>query len=319
MTQVDPRKTFVWSSLRRRIFGIDRSETSVARRGFHSKSSAATTHFEQIGVTFVNGYHAALTDDRPGALAALLDSEPREMRGFAYEGAAMGLAMLDAVTPWRRNRWRRFLAGPGQPHVYMMHVGAGWTLGRLPFSVRRLTSPMDPLLAWLAIDGYAFHEAYFRTDRAVIRGDIPTRLRGYARTAWDLGLGRGIWFVDGADVERVAARIGGFAHDRRATLWSGIGLASAYAGGVSTDELHQLTVAAGEHRPSLAQGVTFAAKARDRAGNPAPHTELACGVICSMSAIDAASVTDEALAGAIDQGKVPAFEIWRQRIHARFA
>ncbi len=318
MTRVDSRKTSAWSALRRRLFGIDRNETSVALRGFHVKCPAAAAHFELIGATFVEGYHAALTEDRPEPLAANLESVPREMRGFAYEGAGMALCLLDRLTPWRRDRWQRFAGGPGLAHVYMMHVGAGWTLGRLPFSARRMTSRRDPMLGWLAIDGYAFHEAYFRTDRAVTRGEIPQRLNGYARTAWNLGLGRGLWFVDGAEVERIAARIDGFAADRRAHLWSGIGLASAYAGGASEDELHQLAVAAGKNRPSLAQGVTFAAKARERAGNPVSHTELACRVICSMSSVEAANLTDVALVGASDHGDVPAFEIWRRRIQSRF-
>ena len=318
LTQDDPRKTSVWTGLRLRLLGIDRSEVQFARRGFHAKSTAAAAHFETIGATFVDGYHAALAEPRPDPLAGVLESVPRELRGFAYEGAAMALYLLDALTPWRRDRWRRFLAGPGQAHVYMMHVGAGWTLGRLPLRAERVRSYMDPLLGWLAIDGYAFHEAYFRTNRAVIRGTIPNRLKGYARSAWDLGLGRGLWFVDGADVERVSARIARFAADRQTYLWSGVGLACAYAGGADEDELNQLAVAAGEHRPSFAQGVTFAAKARERAGNPAEHTDRACRMVCSVSAAEAALVTDEALVDALPQGDLPAFEIWRRRIQARF-
>jgi len=305
--------------VRRRILGIDLRATTIARRGFHAKSPDSAAHFERIGATFVAGYHAALVEHRPEPLAQLLDETPRELRGFAYEGAAMALYLLDRLTPWRRDRWQRFLAGPGQAHVYMTHVGAGWTLGRLPLRPDRVRSQMDPLLGWLAIDGYAFHEAYFRTEPAVYRGVIPRSVQGYARSAWDQGLGRGLWFVDGADVKGVSLRIRRFPTDRHACLWSGIGLACAYAGGADENELSQLAVAAGDHQPSLAQGVTFAAKVRERAGNPAAHTELACRTICSMSAFDAARITDETLLDASPQGDLPAFEIWRRRIQARFA
>lgn len=318
IARADPRKTSVWTTARRRLLGIDVGETTFARRGFHAPSPVKAAHFELIGATFVEGYHAALTEHRPDALAAALESVPRDLRGFAYEGAAMALYLLDKLTPWRRDRWQRFLAGPGQAHVYMMHVGAGWVLGRLPVSPERMQARMDPLLGWLAIDGYAFHEAYFGTERAVVRGVIPHRLKGYARSAWDMGLGRGLWFVDGADVERVAARMNEFDCRRRAHLWSGVGLACAYAGGTTEDELRHFAAAAGPHRSSLAQGVTFAAKARERAGNPAAHTEMASRTICEMTAADAARVTDEALVGATSEGDIPAFEVWRRRIQSRF-
>lgn len=66
-------------------------------------------------------------------LAVRLSSIEPEVRGFAFEGAAMGLALLDHLTPWRRDRFERFLSGPGDRHAYMVHVGAGWVFARLPW------------------------------------------------------------------------------------------------------------------------------------------------------------------------------------------
>ena len=77
-----------------------------------------------------------------------------------------------------------------------------------------------------------------------------------------------------------------------------------------------LTAAAGPHRLDLAQGSAFAAKARLRAGNGTSETELASEVLCGMSAADAASVTDEQLAGLPSDDEQPAYEHWRQRIQA---
>src|SRR5262245_60127955 len=91
---------------------------------------------------------------------------------------------------------------------------------------------MDPLLRWLAVDGYGFHEAYFHHPRRVTLGEGPRRLTGYERRAYDQGLGRGMWFVEGADVGRLSDTIRRFAESRRADLWGGAGLACAYAGGV---------------------------------------------------------------------------------------
>jgi hypothetical protein len=69
----------------------------------------------------------------------------------------------------------------------------------------------------------------------------------------------------------------------------------------------------------LAQGAAFAAKARQRAGNPTAHTELACQVLCGMSAGKAAELTDSSLRDLPPDGAQPAYEHWRQRIQSYFA
>jgi hypothetical protein len=82
-------------------------------------------------------------------------------------------------------------------------------------------------------------------------------------------------------------------------------------------DLLALGESAGAYRPQLAQGVAFAAKARERAGNPAAHTDMASRLLCGMSAAEAAAVTDETLLDLPPDGDVPAYEVWRLRIQAR--
>ena len=43
----------------------------------------------------------------------------------------MALTLLDHIAPGR-GRFEAFLAGAGNPHFYMCHVGAGWAVARLP-------------------------------------------------------------------------------------------------------------------------------------------------------------------------------------------
>jgi len=304
------------AALRRRLLGIDHREVSLAHRGIKAVSPRAGERLEQIGRSFLAGYHHALEDCRPGALSLRLEAIEPEQRGFAYEGAAMALYLLDRLTPWRRDRFENLLAGPGAGHVYMLFVGAGWVMARLHRGVSRQLARMDPLLRWMAMDGYGFHEAYFHPREAVENQRVPARLTGYQCRAFDLGLGRGLWFAEGADVRRIAARIERFATERRSDLWSGVGLACAYAGGVEGEDVVVLRNLSGEHRVSVAQGAAFAAKARQRAGNPTAHTELACQVLCETDAERAAAITDEAMEGLPPDGEQPAFEVWRRRIQA---
>lgn len=304
---------------KRHLLKIAPEEVTFARRGFASSNSDVRDHLENIGRTFVSGYHAALEYDTLTTLSDSLNAVPQETRGFAFEGAAMALCLLDCLMPWGRSRLDAFLAGPGAAHTYMVYVGAGWALARLK---RRVDGPLqrwDPLLRWLAIDGYGFHEGYFHPQHAIERQELPGRLSSYALRVFDQGLGRSLWFVNGADPDHIRTTIAAFAPDRHADLWSGVGLACAYAGGVDRAALEAVRCAVGPFLPGLAQGAAFGAKARQRADSPTAHTEIACRVFCGMSAADAARVTDEALIDLTPAGAQPAYDIWRRRIQIRFS
>lgn len=309
------------AKLHQRLFGISPEEVTFKRRGFHECGPEQTRRLEQVGRTFLSGYHAALADEAPEALALRLEEVEEAFRGFAYEGAAMGLCLLDQLSPWRRERVRAFLHGAGSRHPYMIHVGVGWAVARLPWlrrNVVRATRDLDPLLRWLALDGYGFHEGYFHWRRYAARPDSFARFGGYAVHAFAQGLGRSLWFVEGADVTRIPSAVASLPKHLHADIWSGVGLACAYAGGAVEREVEGLRAAAEGFGAELAQGAAFAAKTRLRAGNLSQHTEVACRVLCGLSASSAAEVTDELLAGLPEDGNVPAYEVWRLRIQTHF-
>ncbi len=305
------------AAVRKLVFGISPAETTFARRGFSPTEPQRQLRLERVGETFVHGFNAALEQPAPGELGARLDELENEWRGFAYEGAAMALALLDYLLPWKRSRWQAFLEDKGDAHAYMVHVGAGWAAARLPWvrsNLPRRLRRLDPLLRWLVVDGYGFHEGYFHPQQSIDRQAVPKRLSGYARRAFDQGLGRSVWFVEGADVQRVTKTVGRFPPERHGDLFGGIGLACTYAGGVERAEIEALQEAAGAHRDGLAQGAAFAAKARQRAGCTTDHTELACQVLCGTSAEEAAAVTDRCLVDLPPDGVETAYEVWRGRI-----
>jgi hypothetical protein len=301
--------------LRRSLFGISSEEARFAKRGFYRGDGRTQEQLELIGRIFIQGYNAALEDDRFEVLMPCLQTIDPEFRGFAFEGAAMGLELLDYFSPWKR-RLDAFMQGPGADHIYMLHVGAGWTLGRLPRSATRLRKQFNPLLGWLVLDGYGFHEGFFSWHRLIQNQELP-HLTGYALRAFDQGLGRSLWFVKGADAIQIIAAVDAFPSSRRSDLWSGVGLACAYAGGVGHEVIQTLCEAAEKYRFDLAQGAAFAAKARQRAGNPAVHTALACEIFSGQSCDKAVRVTDESLQDLPQDER--AYEMWRIRIRTRLA
>ncbi|MGC5031219.1 DUF1702 family protein [Micromonospora sp. DT229] len=312
----------LWRNLRAQLMTPDIAETTMDRRGFHVKDEPARQRLEAVGASFLTGFRAAV-EARDETDIGRLDLIDRQFRGFAYEGAAMGYAVLDGVTGGRRTA--RFLTGAGSPHIYMAYVGIGWAYAKLPRWRWRAVAAPDPLLRWLVLDGLGFYRAYFETDRFVRRQTVspvpwPPEVPGdYPRRALDQGIGRASWFVAGADPDVAAKIIGRFDSARHADLWSGMGLAATYAGGADPDDLKKLAVHAGRYRPQLAQGSTFGAQARLRAGLVTEHTPLATEIFCGCSPEQAAAVTDRAREDLPPDGTEPAYEVWRRRIQAYFA
>jgi hypothetical protein len=322
---------FTFAPVRRIAFGISPDEATFDRRGFPAPQPEVRHHLEKAGGSFIEGYNTALADPRPDVLAERLNQLSDTYRGFAFEGAAMALALLDLVTPWQQGRFQAFCDGPGSGHMYLLYVGAGWAMARLPWTRRRFERVMrrfHPLYGWLTLDGYGFHQGYFYTPAYVHKQLEPSHLSGEARRVFDQGLGRSMWFSQGGDAERIAGAIGRFPARRQEALWSGVGLGSTYAGGVDRESLEAVRTQASGFVAHVAQGAAFAAKARQRAGNPVPHTALACEVYCRMTADQAAAVTDECLSDLpVDvpdsacrpDGSKPTYETWRKKIRDHFA
>ena len=276
-------------------------------------------HLEKAGSAFLAGYHLALESGTNCELESQLRGMDLEWRGFAFEGAAMGLALLERLLPWHSDRIRAFLLGPGAAHSYMIHVGIGWVWALIPFGFRRWQRKLDPLLGWLAFDGWGFYEGFFSWPNYIYGQPPPKKLKGYERRVFDQGFGRSLWFVNGGNVKLIGESISGFPVKRQADLWSGIGLAATYAGTADVVSLRRLRELSGPFCPYLAQGAAFAAKARQRAGNATDHTELAAEVFCNASADQAARTTDAALENLPADSREPGYEIWRQRIQHRLA
>jgi hypothetical protein len=311
--------TSFFSALRMRLFGISADEVTFARRGFPADIPGVRERLERAGGAFVIGYNAALRDrDDVPRLSDALAAVHKDLQGFAHEGAAMGLALVDQLTIGR-SRWREFLLQAAPRHLYLVLVGAGWAMARIRARrIPRFAGEVDHVALPLLWDGYGFHQGFFHIGDYVRRTARPP-LRGYALRAFDQGLGRSLWFVEGGSPARIAATIGSFDMQRRGDLWSGTGLACAYAGGVDEAGASALVRAANSYRADFAQGVVFAAAARERAGNSDAATALACRTVCGIDPPRAAAIANEELERSrADDGSTPRYESWRRSIAARF-
>lgn len=304
-----------------RLLSIPVAEVTCGRRGFVPVSHDAHRHIEDIGLAFVVGYDAGMR----GTEADIADMLGGMYRGFAFEGAAMAIWLLDRLSLTRSTRWEQFLLGSGRDHPYVAHVGVGWACARLPWIRRnpeKALHRLDPLLKWLVIDGFGFHEGYFHWQhRHRLKTQYPSRLSLYGRRVFDQGLGRSLWFVEGADVVRVAKTIHSLESSRQPDFWSGFGIASAYAGTLSVAEIEYVMASAGPHLSHYQQGVTFGAEARVHGAISNDHTERICLVLCGMNAQQAAGLARFSRPVPIPPSTghdLPAYELWRQSVRNHF-
>lgn len=318
----------IHAALRSAVLSPALAEVSFAKRGFPVASSAATDRLERIPQAVVCGFDWAIQARSQWEVERRLAMLDPELAGFGYEGATMAFTVLDAMG--RGNRTRDLLRGAGQPHIFLAYIGIGFAMARLPRALWKKVLPdldaseYHPTMSWLAVDGYGFDRAYFDTRRFVGKQHVPASFpwlgaAEYFPRAVDQGIGRALWFIHGADAQAVAAAVERFAEHRRADLWSGVGLAAAFAGGCSPGGLAELRCAAGDHWAELALGAVFAAKARSYAGFAPACTEAATAAFAGLPVSAAAVLADDTSPGKACPSDIPAYEQWRRNIRDRLA
>lgn len=301
-------------TLRLRLMGLGDRDLAPPMRAWAQAPPAIASRLTQIVQSFATGYNLGMSASAVPELLAGLQGHDAERRGFAYEGAGMALAIRAQI--WPGNHILADFLAASDKHHYIIQVGAGWAMARVPLRHGAVRAQLDPVFHWLAMDGFGFHQTFFHTAATVDRqGGRPSG--GYAGAAFDQGVGRALWFVRAADPAEVAATIARFPEARRADLWGGAGLAAGYAGGVDAATLESLTRRAGPFRAHMGVGTLLALRTRSRAGNLGPHTELAVRVLCGGEPESLLSQV-EAEEAKIDHGD-EGYPQLRERLRVRLA
>jgi Protein of unknown function (DUF1702) len=269
-------------------------------------------------VALALGAHEVALQDDSHALDAHLETVDIDLLGFAIEGSAMGLVVLDQRERREPSRLDEFFNGRWAPFSLLMYAGIGLGLAELGASVLAWAEEHHKLDAGFAIDGYAFHLALGAPDKYLAGSPPPPEFTGAAGRLFDHGLARSTWFTCGADPYAVATAIERFPADRRADIWSGIGLAATYAGGLDADGLAVLRSVSG-HPAALAGGSALAGYGRVLAGNVVPGNEAANMALTGLSTTEVSDLVGSCRAAAGTEFSLDAFVRWHDAIRHKFA
>lgn len=304
-------------------------ELSHQRFGPEDAQGTNWDYFQSIVETFFEGLYIAIDTSDETVLVRDLDRVSAGLRGFAYEGAGMGLMLLDVILPFR-NRFRSFVQGLGKQYEELLYIGAGVAFGYLRegMPVRLFGRNPDgfvdrqnPMVRWLVMDGYGFFDGMVNWQKVIDQQKRPHRLSGYSLRAYDRGVGRSLWICTGADPSRFCQAIRPFPQSRQADLWGGIGEGCAYAGGAAESApLRHIAHQAGDHADHFAAGVVIGSVGRVRSGHSAPHTDLACESIWECGPFRLTEMADQlaiGLSGAVDERDQ--YEEWHTRIRQTWA
>ncbi len=238
---------------------LDPRRVEFRIRGFDLAEKSHEERLESIGKTFLRGYNLILSVRSLAAFEQAMAEEPALLRGFFVEGGAMGSALVDSI-PFRRPMLGKFRERFEERYPLLVNAGTGLAMSKLSWREKAIVGALDPFYRWMAYDGMGYHNVYFQQEKTL---NSPKRiLEGYASRAYDQGVGRGIWFVSGADIDKAAALAGSMAADRQADIWSGIGLASCYAGPADDSVFLNGYRQAGPNGEWFAQGIALACSAR---------------------------------------------------------
>ncbi len=255
--------------IRKQFFAMPLKEANFSVRKFE-EGYEAQSRLEMVAKTVVNGYNTTVEHGLNDDLRAISQSISKELSGFFHEGIGMGLYALDLVSLKKKNLLVSYIIEKDKKHEYMSYIGAGLTCGVFNASYEKLMNKIDPMSGSLVLDGVGFYYAMFKTKKTIAKYYVPRKIKSnpFYLERFDNGLGRALWFYNSGEPENIQKTINTFPEKRRANIWSGIGLAATYAGGVSNEKIHELKRVSGVHQIMLAQGALLAAHTRHTAGNP---------------------------------------------------
>lgn len=277
--------------VRQSILGLNSQEMEKFWNKFGSDTEVCK-QLKQVTKTSISGYNTALKLGLGSELLTIANAIADDLRSFSYEGMGMGMAMIDYTTPGKRNRVQE-LVDQIPTYSSMVYIGVGSAIAALNRDPQQSMEAIEPMQRWWVMDGYGFYHGLFKWKKAIDQQWVPKKITGYSQRAFDRGLGRSLWFIAPDDAEAIALKIQAFPEERRADLWSGIGVVSTYIGGSTPKTLNTIKAAASPYQSYLSLGAALAVHARYSTQHSFAQNDVACSIYCGMTTEEVAKLALE--------------------------
>jgi hypothetical protein len=113
------------TNLRTLLFGIPPIDARPDLRSFRATTTEKQICLETVSKVFIHTYLIALSTADIKRVTEECNLTAAALRGFAYEGAAAGLAVVDLLGTGGPKLFREFGDGPGARYRFPVHMVAG--------------------------------------------------------------------------------------------------------------------------------------------------------------------------------------------------
>jgi hypothetical protein len=217
---------------------------------------------EKIKSLFMETQLFCASNNNQNLLLEYLEKAQPEFRSIGYESASMSIALKNFNGNPNMLDWLDFAHGPAKAHQAQVYVGLGWAIAKLNLPFLSTTNKIELLLQYHVADGCGYYDGCFRQRQSIANTQIPDYVPAVLLPLYDQGIGRSLWYMCNAEIEKIKGKIETFTIKRQASLWRGIGIAVAYVGGCNDIALKLLIQAAKENDFQLTCGAALAVKSR---------------------------------------------------------
>ena len=204
---------------------------------------------------FIMGYHEALELHSSG-LERVVDKVDPSKIGFALEGAAMAMVILDELDRTGGNYFQLLFRDSSEYQQIIYLIGAGLASAKLAKPIDWLPEELDRSHLPAIYDGYGFYNSYFKPPSKGGNGLLLSFQKD--NIYFNRGCGRALWFTHMGNISAIEGVIDGVSDSRKALLWNGVAIASAFTGNRIVEE--KLYKAAGLYERNILEGLDSATK-----------------------------------------------------------
>lgn len=193
------------------------------------------------------------------------ESVPPEFISIAFEGMSMAKADVALKKEWVDfGEWNAFFEQNIRLHGTQIYIGLGWALAKHRSNPHQYAHVFNAGYFWRIFDGYGYYYGLFK-KRNILNNQLPAYICPLSLGPFMQGVGRSLWYACQSDTSTLLKMLENFPEEYYTNLWRGIGLASAYVGGIKFNTMHDLSEQSGDYVAQLYAGAAMAYYSRFKA------------------------------------------------------